>query len=95
MDWKVQYNLEEREKSYVSVCGSCNQMQFFIVVSDSSAIQFTKDKEMQFSIILVQISLRFVHTRIAKYIILYSNKFCQIRSLTIHTLDLMDTYIES
>ena len=47
MGGKAQYNLEERKKLYVSVRGSCKQMQFFVVVSNSSTIQFTKDKEMQ------------------------------------------------
>ena len=50
MDWKVQYDPEEREELFVFVYGFCNQKQFLVFVSNSPTFHFTKDmKKSQFS----------------------------------------------
>ena len=43
MDWKVQYDPEEREELFVSVYGLCNQKQFLVFVSNSPTFHFTID----------------------------------------------------
>ena len=45
MGWIIQHNLEERDHSCVSVCGSDNQMYFFRIRVRQSTIHFTKDEK--------------------------------------------------